>query len=320
MRAPNSLYYSAMPDFEIRDFFSGQKLNQEQAKYQVVLNLNLLMSHQFKLLLETKHLYQKVSFDPIEIVANTKPRISMGNDASLFRIWVDRDLPSLPLKLGHEVMADEPTLVIKNVKLSCRTCSRREAFAPGWRVSYPNDGSVFASLPHLLLLTYQCQGCQRAPEALLVRREGWEFQLHGRSPIEEVEIPKYLPKSEYRFYRDAIIAFNSGKILAAVFYLRTFIEQFARRLTGHTGKITGDEVMTAYSDTLPPALRDMMPSLREWYEKLSVPIHAAKEDAEVFEAAREAIERHFDMRRVHAIPEPKPAPDRHPEAADPAPQ
>ncbi|MDP9113924.1 MAG: hypothetical protein M3O20_09600 [Acidobacteriota bacterium] len=34
--------------------------------------------------------------------------------------------------------------------------------------------------------------------------------------------------------------------------------------------------MAEYGNTLPNAHRDTMPSLREWYEKLSEPIHAAK--------------------------------------------
>lgn len=149
-----------------------------------------------------------------------------------------------------------------------------------------------------------CQSCQRTTAAFLVRRNGWDLELHGRSPIEELEIPKYIPKLEYSLFRDSVIAFNSGKVLAALFYLRAFIEQFARRLTGKTGRITGDEVMTAYSEGLAPALRDLMPSLREWYDKLGVPIHAAKDDTEVFQSARTAIEKHFEIRKVHAIPEP----------------
>jgi hypothetical protein len=44
-----------------------------------------------------------------------------------------------------------------------------------------------------------------------------------------------------------------------------------------------------------------MPSLGEWYEKLSEALHSAKEDSELFESAREKIEKHFDIRRVHDL-------------------
>jgi hypothetical protein len=71
------------------------------------------------------------------------------------------------------------------------------------------------------------------------------------------------------------------------------------------GRETGDEIMEAYSGTLPNAQRDQMPSLREWYGKLSAPIHTADEVAadNLFDPAREEIERHFDIRRVFKIPE-----------------
>jgi hypothetical protein len=121
--------------------------------------------------------------------------------------------------------------------------------------------------------------------------------------MEYVEVPNYIPKSERDLFRDALIAVHGGKTLAGFFYLRTFIEQFARRLIGETGRRFGDELMEEYGKTLPPDQRDMMPSLREWYGRLSESIHLAKADEVVFEKARDAIEQHFDMRRVFRIPE-----------------
>jgi hypothetical protein len=61
--------------------------------------------------------------------------------------------------------------------------------------------------------------------------------------------------------------------------------------------------MEDYSKTLPDPQRGTMPSLRAWYEKLSAPIHAAQEDEKLFEEAREAIEQHFEIRKVYKIPE-----------------
>lgn len=123
--------------------------------------------------------------------------------------------------------------------------------------------------------------------------------------MEYVDVPKCIPKEERNLFRDAMIAAHGGKILAALFYLRVFIEQFARRVIGETGRRYGVELMEEYGRTLPVAHRDTMPSLREWYEKLSDPIHAAREDDQLFEAAREAIEQHFEIRRVFKIPEAK---------------
>ena len=139
----------------------------------------------------------------------------------------------------------------------------------------------------------------------LVRRDGWRITLDGRSPMEEVDVRTFLPKAEKIFFRDALVAVHGGKVLAGLFYLRTFIEQFARRQTGITDKF-GDAVMKAYGDILPTQHRDHMPSLRSLYERLSEALHAArcdKNDEALFEKAREDIEKHFDIRRVFKIPE-----------------
>jgi hypothetical protein len=121
--------------------------------------------------------------------------------------------------------------------------------------------------------------------------------------MEEVVVPTSIPKPERRLYRDAIVAAHGGKILAALFYLRVFIEAFARRVTKTSGRLTGEELMAAYNQSLPDKQRDLMPSLREWYAKLSVPIHGAQDDEALFEEAREEIARHFEIRRVFKIPE-----------------
>jgi hypothetical protein len=136
----------------------------------------------------------------------------------------------------------------------------------------------------------------------LVKRNGLDLTVEGRSPIEHIEIPNYIPNDERHWFRDGVIAFQTGKILAALFYLRTFVEQFARRKTNMKDqKKTGEEILSAYAETLPSNLRDTMPSLREWYDKLSEALHGAKEDPELFGAARERIEKHFDIRRVHDL-------------------
>jgi hypothetical protein len=136
----------------------------------------------------------------------------------------------------------------------------------------------------------------------LIKRDALNLSVEGRSPIEHVELPAYIPKDEKKWFRDAVIAFQTGKVLAALFYMRTFVEQFARRKTNlQNDRKTGDEIMKAYSATLPENLRDTMPSLGEWYDKVSEALHGANEDSELFKAAREKIEKHFDIRRVHDL-------------------
>jgi hypothetical protein len=211
--------------------------------------------------------------------------------------------------LANQNQQNALTLVPPNASLFCRQCGRREAFAPMSFTEAPSlivQGGRQITIPdhlQIFFFVYQCQRCFGEPEGFIVRRNCWVLGLHGRSPIELVEIPPYVPKAESWIYKDAVIAYNSGKTLAGLFYLRTFIEQFARRVTGLTGKVTGDEIMDQYSKVLPAPIKAQMPSLREWYEKLSEPLHSATQDAALFDAAKVQIERHFDMRRIFEIPE-----------------
>jgi hypothetical protein len=124
--------------------------------------------------------------------------------------------------------------------------------------------------------------------------------------MEHIELPRYIPKTEAHLFRDAMIAWHAGKNLAAVFYLRCFIEQFARRQTGLLKqRKTGDEIMDAYAEVLPKDKRSHLPSLKQWYDRLSEPIHAADEDAaeKLFDDARAEVEHHFELRQALRIAE-----------------
>ena len=296
----------------------------------VLALLGAKASQELKNLLENKHLYQSVSINPAEIL---KQQLAQENQPNLKKIlsdWSTQELPKLPFRLSQQPQQQVfavprgatqretvLTLALLNPSLFCRKCGRRQAYAPvvcsdvvtEVRRMIASGEPKPATIPdgfQMFLLVYQCQQCWGALEGFLIRREAWTLGLHGRSPIEFVEIPTYIPKLESVFYRDAIIAFSSGKILAALYYLRTFIEQFARRLTGRTGRVAGDEILDEYNKTLPSPTKDQMPSLREWYDKLSDALHSAREDAELFEKAKTEIDRHFDIRRVFKMSEEKP--------------
>lgn len=290
----------------------------------VIMWLTKKAKDELKALLETKHLYQKVDVDPnayaVKVVTRIHPNFQAG-----FSSWMVHELPKKQFVLEPHLNAAAKiaaqikpgiSLILPHLSLFCKFCERREAFAPVWhteliggiragiaagtvnQIALPDDLQVFS-------LVYQCQRCLSTPESFLVRRAEWILTLHGRSPMEQVEVPNYVPKSESHLYRDAVIAFNSGKTLAALFYLRTFIEQFARRITGLKGRKTGDEILDAYYKTLPEKQAGHLPSLREWYDKLSEAVHSASEDAALFEAAKPAIEEHFDFRRLFKIEEPQ---------------
>jgi hypothetical protein len=274
-----------------------------------------------KILLETKHMYQKVSIDLQRLLAEAETFVP-GDEKKRFQSAVASavEWPLSPatdqlyLAESNGAQTPIPILLLRNVKLFCSKCDSRETYAPIWfsditnELRKPHSREIRFESPipatfQIYSLAYQCQTCNGLPEAFIVRRDKWNLFLEGRSPIEHIELPSFVPKIERTLYRDALIAIHGGKILAALFYLRTFIEQFARRRTKLLCRVTGDELMDAYSLTLPAKQRDLMPSLREWYDRLSEALHAARDDAPLFEEARIAIDQHSEIRRVFKIPE-----------------
>lgn len=292
----------------------------------VITRLSALAGQELKNLLEDRHLYQFVRIAANEILKEAIDAERQGNLKNYLYNWFQKEVQDIPFTLARQQLfvlnrssaRHEPslTLLLQNVGLFCRNCKRKEAFAPVWFVDGANEirkmmttGTIgqiaLPSTSQVFFLTYQCQRCLGKPESFLVSREKWTLGLHGRSPIELVEMPAYIPTLESHFYRDAVIAYNSGKLLAAIFYLRTFIEQFARRMTGLTGRVSGDEILDEYYKGLPSPTKDQMPSLREWYDKLSEALHSAKAEDEMFESGKKDIEHHFEIRKIFRVPEAK---------------
>ncbi|MEP7355203.1 MAG: hypothetical protein ABI824_18385 [Acidobacteriota bacterium] len=266
------------------------------------------------MLLEERHLYQQVSIDVegsiAEWVAKAKPMGLVSGDPGLDRPHFSlSDKQLFQQGPGGALRSAVLTLIIENPKLFCTPCDEREVFRPVWyhdvlqtrRSNLEPDADYESTGVQLFCLTFQCQRCLGTPEAFMVKRDRWKLGLHGRSPMEFVEVPNYIPREDRDYFRDAIVAIHGGKTLAGLFYLRVFMERFTRRVIGETGRCSGDELMEAYYKGLPSVYRDQMPSFKEWYGKLSEPIHSGIANESLFEAAREALDRHFDMRRLFKI-------------------
>jgi hypothetical protein len=290
--------------------------NLQNARDELIKTISRVLANQLRVLLEEKHIYQQIVVDAPTMIATWAASVhSMGPSVQVddgefvkqrFKISAQQ---AFAMAVNSVPSGPWLTLIVGNVKLFCSKCDEREVFSPVWFAEMGNESGQswqpeeLEPVIQLFAISFQCQRCKGQFEGVIVRREGWRIGLHGRSPMELVDVPKYIPKEERNLFRDAMIAAHGGKILAALFYLRVFTEQFARRVTGETGRRYGDELMEEYGKTLPDPHRSTMPSLREWYEKLSEPIHAAKEDEKLFEEAREAIEKHFEIRKVFRISE-----------------
>ena len=205
-------------------------------------------------------------------------------------------------------------LLLRNVKLFCKVCDSAEAYSLLWfcdataETLNTRTANPLLELPlrnwfQVFVLLYQCQICKSDPVSFIVRRENWHLILEGRSPIEEVEVPKEIPKIEAHLYKDSVIAMQTGKYLAAILYLRVFIEQFGRRQTGISGRENGEVILDAYAKQIPEGQRGQMPSLKAQYDRLSEAIHLANEDKELYEECRTAVNEHFELRRLFKLSE-----------------
>jgi len=210
----------------------------------------------FKELLENKHLYQnyqvifpdfgKVAKEAInQIKAGTLVPVTKGNSRfnqkdffeTIIRTeWAIYD-PIASKRTGGFVSQTEKKEVITftplPVRIVCINCESLEPF------NFVSGGDLLANYNlyyqgqdqasnQVFYIAYLCQRCKIFPEVFLIKRQEDKLQLTGRSPIEKVQVAPFIPKQQRHFFSDAIIAYNSGQVLAANFLLRTFIEQYVR--------------------------------------------------------------------------------------------
>jgi len=154
-------------------------------------------------------------------------------------------------------------------------------------------------------LTYQCQACDNEPLILMIRREGRRLTLTGRNLFEAVDIPKSIPDSLRKYYRECLIAKIAGKGLPAALFLRVLIERHMRAAIGLNHRLRGDELAEKYSKVLDSEFPSSARSFRETYDNLSVLLHEGEENSEVLEAALVFVIRHFELLKLIPMPEAK---------------
>jgi len=233
-----------------------------------------------KVLLENKHLYQSVYLELPEeeaIFQAVKRKFDIPgqqniNPMELF-FEMKSNFPRLPWKisdyLNPTVLTDPSTIEFAFVfspptaKMYCGVCKDMEPY----NFLYGDDtlaqfrlhfGKDFTS-DQVFSLSYQCQGCKSLPEVFLVRRTDFRLTISGRSPMEYVSVPKFLPKKQRKYFSDSVIAFNSGQILAAKFLLRTFLEQYVRSIAADPDTRDIESLFDEYNDKLPNDFKTTVP-------------------------------------------------------------
>lgn len=282
------------------------------------------IANAFRVLLCDKHLYQSEAIDAGFIDAASKQIAKDTNDhafGNMLRVtpahfvysgryildlpWITsyestrREIPkSLPPDKAGHLSFELPT-----IHTTCPKCKEKWPFNPmscsQETGAEPTDQWFFAS--------YQCQSCKSDPVRFLIRRSGDKLTLSGRDPIESFLAPKVLPKNVANYFGSAHIERNSGQILAGLFLLRVFIEQYWRGLPAtqsalkNNPRTSGDDLGAIYNATLPNDFKARFPSLSEIYASLSTCVHTAEADDLVFVASSEKLLEHFEAKRLYKI-------------------
>ena len=150
----------------------------------------------------------------------------------------------------------------------------------------------------IFALPYQCQNCLTEPVMFFVRRDDMKLTLLGRSQFEPIAVPDCIPKVVAMHHRAAEIAFKTGHCLAAIFYLRTLIEQYMKSIVKPIGRISGEELADQYQKQLPIDFPSRFPSFKRIYQDLSAAMHDAREDDELFRSSLENVGKHFETVRL----------------------
>jgi hypothetical protein len=275
----------------------------------------LQVSAAFSQLIQSKHLYQSETVDMSFIeteLAKTSPQTAAVIRGRLCPLrdgpWIPSEPPgrNVPF-VGHiDSVTNSLWFTTGTAKLFCESCDRVEAFNPiliedltersGCELRTPKTIQVFA-------FAFLCQSCKAIPEFFLIRRVNLKLTMSGRVPMEHVAVPNVIPKNQQRYFSGAIVAFQAGQVLPALFMLRTTIEQFVRERSGIP--VETPEALAAafsnYMESLPLAFRSTFPSLPDLYMKLSIALHSADVSSDLFNIARAEIERHFDARRIFEL-------------------
>ena len=292
-------------------------------------HLKIAIEESLKDVLETKHLYQNynVQLPEFQIIVEEviKPLFVGSSPISTSNIDVKRvyemadyikweirnpygrrGLPSYtPSQEGNDVsisiIIEPPT-----IKMVCPVCEDIEPynFRHGDDLLKDFEYSDSIEIPkgtQVFLFMYQCQACKSIPEAFLIKRNNLRLMLSGRTPMEVVKTKPFIPKGQRKFFSNAIIAFNSGQVLAGNFLLRTFVEQYVRSKGTDTESKDIDGIFKDYNNSLPDDFRQRFPSLKNIYDKLSDDIHGAIGSEIQFQEAKQDIETHFDAKRIYKI-------------------
>lgn len=296
------------------------------------------LTNAWKVLLETKNLYQSISPDLSEIkenlgdllnvhsidvagqmvvqVLNTEEKVDPDERLKyylrkfIYSEWVLTTEYSTKSRNDAPVAGVTKAEVLEyrlpTIHINCKHC---ESILPPHNSGYPAIGGDVPNLKFSLTVTgkgciqvfsipYFCQSCKKEPVVFHVRREGIKLTLVGRSHLYVPAISKAVPVEDVKHLRGALIASTTGNLLPALFMLRVFVEQYMRRIAKVSGRIRGEDLADEYARYLPDGFPSSLRSLKSIYEQVSECLHEANESQEIFDKCVNDTIIHFEQLRI----------------------
>lgn len=260
------------------------------------------IARSFKLLFEAKHLYQNIKID-LSVFRRKRMHSSGGIGAGVSKDHDESKEVDFSLMPDHlwrltpskEKKQNKYVVSMPHIEIFCSVDSKAEPFHPKEACTISHS-ELRDLIIQDYIVSYECQLCKTLV-TFMVRREGLKLLLSGRSPMEAVHLPTYIPKNQKQYISDAIIAYNSGQTLPALFMLRVFIEQYAKSFSS-IPDLKADKYIEKYMKSLSQEFKAKYPSVSDLYEKLSLAIHKADASSELFVKTMDNICIHLEAKQL----------------------
>ncbi len=287
------------------------------------IRVQLTLRDIFSLLLSVRGLYQNLHL-PTELfnegataefsaevlageyISNPIIPVSKGDGDNL-RLAAHRD--SRSGGLGSHGHLSPRGFFLPNITTECEQCGR---YAP-----FLSQSNSFASyhghfvpprlkpehpLRQLYNIFYRCSDCGEHAIGFLVLRDGFKFQLVGRSSPYRPALEPEWPKDIAPIAKDAGLAVSEGDIAAGYYHLRTALEHYLKGVVSIplVEKIEGTALCDAYNATLDVRLKSGFASVAEIYSALSLGMHTRDVSPEAFYQIRKKLLDHFKAKALFA--------------------
>jgi len=154
-------------------------------------------------------------------------------------------------------------------------------------------------------LAFTCCSCRGGALLFLIRRNGYAFQVVGRSKIPTKKVPPQIPKRLHKWFGNAHVALLTGYPVASALYFRILIEKHWRVALGlsEDEKLDGETLSRDYNKLLSDEFPSSQRNLKASWDICSVVVHSGEASVDDLSDIGKKIEGHFLQLQLTPSPE-----------------